>query len=227
MNVAAPLQWLISQPPVGVDHASGFNRLLHEGNQAVGRSVRNAPHPNPPNPFAVLLCRHCNQRLALGLPTARTLFQPSQIGFVHLHDPRESFPPGPYHGPPQFVQTHPSRLVATQAQNSLQSQGADPILLTRHPPHRPEPNRQRCPGALKNCSRRYRNLMSAPGALETPGSQRPSFALPAAPTPKPLRPSQAEQILPARFLATESSFELRQSPRIIFHRPFHGPPHYL
>src|SRR5271169_2136254 len=176
MNVAAPLQWLISQPPVGVDHASGFNRLLHEGNQAVGRSVRNAPHPNPPNPFAVLLCRHHNQRLALGLPTTHTLFQPTQIGLVRLHASRESFPSGPYHSSPQFVQTHPSRLVASQAQNPLESQGADPILLTRHPPHRPEPNRQGRPGALKNRSRRYRNLMSAAGTLQAPGSQWPSFA---------------------------------------------------
>lgn len=37
------------------------------------------------------------------------------------------------HGPPQFVQPRPSRLVTPPTQNTLHAQSTGPVLLTRHP----------------------------------------------------------------------------------------------
>jgi hypothetical protein len=54
-----------------------------------------------------------------------------------------------------------------------------------------------------------------------------SFAVTAARTRKPSRPAQTEQILSAGLLAAKPTFELRQSPGIVLHSLFHGPPHYL
>ncbi len=42
----------------------------------------------------------------------------------------------PDHGPPQLAQDRPSRFVAAQTQNTLQSQGADAALLIGDEPHR-------------------------------------------------------------------------------------------
>jgi len=80
MNVATLLQRLVSQPSVGMDHAARFDRLFHKANQTAGRSVHNPP------PLAVFLGRRHNQLLVRGLPTANTLFQPAQVGFVHFHN---------------------------------------------------------------------------------------------------------------------------------------------
>lgn len=48
-----------------------------------------------------------------------------------------------HHGTTQLVQQRPSRLVASQPQNALQSHCVDAILLAGDPPRRPKPQGQR------------------------------------------------------------------------------------
>ena len=69
MPVVLAFQALLTPPAVRMHHTAGLNRFLHKGHQAVGRSVRNALHPNTSNPSSVLFGCHHNQGLALGLPT--------------------------------------------------------------------------------------------------------------------------------------------------------------
>src|ERR1039457_1284227 len=107
VNVSVALERSIAQPAVGVDHVAGLHGLFHEGNQTLGRDVWDAPRPNSPDPLAVLLgCDH-NQRLAVGLSTANTLFQPTPIRLVHFNLPRESIPSWPHPSPPQVVLPRP------------------------------------------------------------------------------------------------------------------------
>jgi hypothetical protein len=128
---------------------------------------------------------------------------------------RQPFASGPDHRPPQLMQTRPSRLVAAPSKHMLQAQRADPVLLTRDPPHGPKPDRQRSPRILKNCSSRDRDLMAAAGALPASGSQRPSPAHPTAGTTKPTWPTERKQILTAGLLAAEPTLQLRLCARII------------
>src|SRR5664279_2578762 len=99
--------------------------------------------------------------------------------------------------------------------------------MTGHPPHGTKPDRQRRPRILENRSCRYRYLIAATRTLPEPRSERPSFGVIAARTPKPFWPAQAEQILSAGLLAAKPRFEFRKSPGIVLHHLFHGSLHYL
>ena len=60
--VAALLEPVAADPAIGVDEAPGFDRLLDEPLQAVGRPIGDVPHPNGPQPAtADLLDRHQNR----------------------------------------------------------------------------------------------------------------------------------------------------------------------
>jgi len=78
------------------------------------------------------------------------------------------------------------------------------------------------PRILENRPCRHRYLIPATRALSQCRSQQPSFGVIAARTPKPFRPAQAEQILPAGLLGAELRFEHRKSPGILRRRLFHG-----
>ena len=67
---------------------------------------------------------------------------------------------GPHHGPPQLVQPGPGGLVAAEAEGTLQPQGAHPVLLAGHEPHRQEPCPQRLAG-LRYRAGGYRGLPAA------------------------------------------------------------------
>ena len=79
---------------------------------------------------------------------------------ARLHRSREPVAARSYHRPTQFMQPSPGSLVTSQPQNPLQPQGTHPVFLRGHPPHRPEPNRQRRAGVLEDRPRRHRDLPS-------------------------------------------------------------------
>ena len=56
--------------------------------------------------------------------------EPAHQGLVDLDLPGEPIPPWAHHGPAQLVQPRPGGLLAPQAQDLLQAQGAGPGLLT-------------------------------------------------------------------------------------------------
>ncbi len=51
---------------------------------------------------------------------------------VHLHLARQLIPTWTHHSPAQFLQHHPSGLVASQSQQALQSQRTHPAFGGRH-----------------------------------------------------------------------------------------------
>src|SRR5215831_7722928 len=115
------------------------------------------------------------------------------------------------------VYAGPGSLVAAQTQHPLQTQSADAVLLSDHPPHRPEPNRERGVRILEDRSCRHRDFVGATRTPPPDRAQRPRLGAAAARTAKPFRPPKPEQIVPTRLLRTETPFQLRQSPRVVLH----------
>ena len=139
------------------------------------------------------------------------------MGLVHLDVARQPVPARPNHRSAELVQPRPRRLVAPQAQGSLQPQGAHPTLLVGDPPHRPKPRRQRGSGVLKNRPRRHRGLVGAARALPPPLPDAPRLGPVTPRAPKSLRPPELFQIRPTRLLGRESALEFGQISRIILH----------
>src|SRR3989475_2807180 len=217
MSVALLVQRLVSEPPVRVDHAAGFHRVLDEGNQTLGRGIGNRPQTNASDTPPLFLSRHHNQGFLFGLPTAHTFLQSAQVGFIYLHAAGQPIPPRPDHRPTQLMEPCPGLLVTSQPQHPLQTQGAGAIFLGGHPPHSPKPRRQGAPRILEDRSGCHRGLMTAPRTLQEHPAQGPILFTPAARTPKPIGPAQVEKILPTSLLRGKTGFELRKVPRVIFH----------
>src|SRR5215831_11707660 len=112
MRVAYAFKRIVARPPVGMYSAAWLNRLFYELHQAVPGSVRNALHANPSDAGPIFLSRDHNQGLTLRLSASHSLLQTTQIGFVHLHPPRQPIATRPYHRSPELVQPRPRGLIA-------------------------------------------------------------------------------------------------------------------
>ena len=83
---------------------------------------------------------------------AVALLQPAAVALVYLDSPREQLPARSHHGATEFMQPCPGGLIFLQTEHSLPSQRAGAVLLSGHPPHRAEPDRQRSPRVLEDRS---------------------------------------------------------------------------
>ena len=109
------------------------------------------PDATQATPADLLNC-HGNQHLIQLTPAPRAGLRCTPMGLVHLDVARQPVPARPNHRSAELVQPRPRRLVAPQAQGSLQPQGAHPTLLVGDPPHRPKPRRQRGSGGPEESS---------------------------------------------------------------------------
>src|SRR5450432_1187889 len=94
----------VSDPAIGVDRTAGFNSLLDERYQALGRRILDAPHTNTPDSRSIFLRSNDNQGLLLSLPSANTFLFAAVERLVHFHASREPVPARSHHGAPQFMQ---------------------------------------------------------------------------------------------------------------------------
>src|SRR6516164_7045306 len=120
------------------------------------------------------------------------------------------------------MQQRPGRLVALQAQNTLQAHGADPVLLAGHPPHGTKPQGQRQAAVLKDRTGGNRNLVVTTGTAYKTVAFRPALRLATARAAKTVRPTKLKEILPAGRLGRKACLQLPQVSRIILH----GQKHY-
>src|SRR5215471_20159337 len=217
MPVALLLQRLVSEPTVGVDHASRFHRILDEGNQTPGRGVGNPLQANAADTSSIFLSRNHNQGFLFGSPTAHPFLQSTQIGFIDFHCAGQPITARPDHRPTELVKPSPSLFVTPQAQDPLQAQGAGAVLLGGHPPHSPKPQSQLAPRVLEDRPGGDRGLTTARRTLQKHAPQRPILLTSTPRTAKPLGPAQAEKILAASLLGGKTCFELSQVPGIVFH----------
>jgi hypothetical protein len=183
-------QTFVALPSVGVYRAARRDAIFDEGVQAYRRGILNRPETDSPDALSICFRGHNYQGFFTLLPTSHSLFQSSQPGLVYFHPTRKFFSPWTNHGTPQLMQPGLSGLIASQSQDSFQSQSAGAVLLARHIPHGAKPNRQRLARALKDCPGSHRGLMVAGRALEQLGSQLPDFRSGSTLwTPKPIRPA--------------------------------------
>jgi hypothetical protein len=119
----------IAVPAIGMNGRARLDRLPDKLPQALGGDVLDAaPSDTTDGVTAFLGCQDYEGR-ALGFPASRPLFRATHIGLVDLDVARKPLTRWPHHDPIQLVQPDPGGLVASQAQHSLQAQGAHPVLL--------------------------------------------------------------------------------------------------
>src|SRR5208283_4976953 len=146
----------------------------------------------------------------------------SYQSLVHLYAPAQPIAARAHHGAAQFMQQRPGRLVALQAQHTLQADGTDAVLLAGHPPHGTKPQGQRQATVLKDRPGGNRALVVTTGTAHKTVGLRPALRLAAARAPKTVRPTKLKQVLPARRFRRKACLQLRQISRIILH----GQKHY-
>ena len=124
----------------------------------------------------VYLHRDCNDRFrCFVLPTAHlgrvfpyySATWTSDVRFINLHLTRELVATRTHHGPAQPMQHRPRRLIAAQAQGSLKTQCADPVLLIGQVPCRREPAAQWRARLRKDRAGRHRSLITAATTHQT------------------------------------------------------------
>ena len=133
--IAQLLQPLIRFPTVCMNTTPLNNRTLDKRMELDCRGIWNSSQTDASNAGTRLLGRDHHQRLARSTPSFPSRRRSTHLGFVHFDSTAEFVPAGSHHGPAQLVQNRPRCLIAAQAQDALQPQGAGPVLLTGHLPN--------------------------------------------------------------------------------------------
>lgn len=217
MRVSESWQLAVSTPSVCSDHRSTLRGLLHGRFQTGCRGIRDTAKPDSSDASIVDLRRNHDQRFPGGTPSALARPLSTYICFIHLHNPLQRVSPRPDHGTPQPMQPGPCRSVTAQSEDSLDPQGARAVLLPRHPPDCPKPQRQRLMRPVKDGTGDDRRLVVTPGTLEQHRTDRPSLPMVTQRARKPRWPAQPKQVVSTRFLRREPRFELRKRPGVVVH----------
>jgi len=213
----------IGRKPVGAHCAAWFYRCRDETMQGRPLHVRNGFEPNTTNPSTIFLDSNGNEHFILRQTPYQARFFSTPIGLIDFHDSRQTVTVRPNHGTAQLMHHHPRRLVASQPQNTLQTYGADAVLLAGHLPDGAKPDRQREMAVLKHSPGSNRHLVTAMATEPAVASHGPSFGCRATRTTPTARPTQCRQILDARLFAGKPLLQLQQRLGIILN---HNPKHY-
>ena len=217
MHVAQFGQAPIASPSICLDSAPRLDSLLNGSSQAGARCIRYAPESNSPDPTFFKLYHNNNQRLACCSSAPLSWFLPTYEDLVCLHRARKSVPSRSYHGTAELVHPRPSRMIAAQTKQTLQSQRVCSIFLTRHVPDSTKPKQQRLLCVLKNCTSRNGSLEATTSTVEQIPLCGPCFLMSTLWASKPFWPANLEQILKTRFLSSKSFLKIEQGSRIVLH----------
>jgi hypothetical protein len=217
VDIAVRFDRKIPSPGIGMHYATGLDGFSDEGNKAVGGSVRKLFHSDPSYTPAIFLSRNYYQRFVGLLAAAAAFLYATNVSFVDLDPTRKPFSPWSDHRATKLMKPHPCRLVASQAQNLLQSKCARSRFLARYVPHGAKPKRKGLTAILKDRTRSHRCLVATLRAVKQDSSRPPCLVISATGAVEPLWPSQPKQVLPTGFFAREPRLQLRQCPREIFH----------
>jgi len=220
MLISLLFQSSIPFPAIGMYNTAGLNRFFDERLQTARGRVSNSRHPYSSGAFSIFLgCNHY-QHLFLRLPSPQPLFRGSHVSLVNLDSDRQLVTSGADHGTPQFVEP-PPRGQVRDAQNPLHAQGAGPVLLVRHMPHRAKPQRQRKTTMLKDRSNGHRRLSSTSLAQQQSTAHPPCLCATASRTLESVRPSQLLQIKPACLFGRKLTLKFHQRSWVYFHTHLH------
>ena len=219
--VKITLQTQVRRQAIGLHRAARFDHLSDEAMQTDLGQVRNTPETNPTDAFAVRLDRDHDQGFVLCLSASPSGFFGSPIGFVHLDQAPQPIPARPDHRPPEFVQHGPGGLVAAQAQDPLQSQGADAIFLTGDMPHGPKPSGQGQVRVLEDRARCHRGLVPTVATEPQATPHGPSLSSAARRADETSGPPERKQVRLAGGVGGKTLLQHLQSSRVVFHDPEH------
>src|SRR5208282_5981588 len=213
--VDIPTQSQVGRQTIGSDGTPRLDGLGDKTMQARAGQVWDRTQPDAANAVPLLLSTHDNQGFFFRSPSRNAGFLTAPVGFVHFNNTRQPVAARPDHGSTQLVQDRPSGFVAAQTQRTLQSQGADAVLLVGDVPHRSKPSPQRQVAVLEDGARSDGNLVPATAAPPAIPPNLPSLS-PLAPGTYPtVRPTQACEVLDTRLLAVKALFQLHQVSWII------------
>src|SRR5579862_2911473 len=221
MDIATQPQ--VGRQAVGSDGAARLDSLSDKPVQAGARQIGDAAQPDAANAFPILLSGHDNQGFFFRSSSTNTGFLTAPVGFVHFNHTHQPVAAWPDHGSTQLVQDRPSGFVAAQTQRTLQSQGADAVLLVGDIPHGSKPSPQQQVAVLKDGARRDRYFIPATPAPPAIPPNLPSLSSLAPGTSPTARPAQPCKVFSTGLFIVKASFQFHQSPRIIFD---HDPEHY-
>lgn len=211
VSVAKHLKAIVAPSPISQHFRSGFYHSLNELFQAlciVARDILESYATGSRSSY--FYSCHDHGLGSLGAKTTAASLTAPDNDLIDFHLPGQKFAFWPYHGTTQLVEAVPSRLVAAQSKNSLQSQGADPSLLACDPPDRPEPESKRKVTALKNSACRDGDVHPASPTVPEATACFPSLAVGAARASEPRRPPNVGEIVFARLFGSEPMFEFEQ-----------------
>ena len=217
------LQSFVPLPSIRDYDGSWLDSPRHEPSEASGRRVWNAAQADASDALPIDLRGDRHQSLVSQVPAASSRFYATHVRFVHLHCPRQAISPRPHHRVPELLEAGPGRLVAPQAQQALQAQGADAVLLVGHPPHRQKPGTKRKMAPMKDRPGSDRRLVSARGAFDQTTSHGPVPAATTSRATEAAGPAQLDQVSATALFRGKPAFELGKRVRIIFHTTYHYP----
>lgn len=202
---------IVAPPPIGQHLRSGLDHALNEIFQALRGIARNLLESYPARPRSPYFYgRHEHGLRPVGTKATTASLTASDNELIDFHLPGQKFASRSYHGATQFVKAVPSRLVAAQPKNSLQSQGADPALLACDPPDCPKPESKGKATALENGACRDRDIPPASPTVPEAAACFPSLVMGAAWASEPRRPANPGEIILAGLVGSKPMFEFEQ-----------------
>ena len=197
-----------------MDPRAGSDGFLNKGNQAGGGHVLDSSQPDTPDTTPILLRSDYHDALGLRLSSGHALFGATDIGLIHLDCTTQLIPTGADHRSPQLVQPRPGGAVV-DAEDPLEAEGADPVLLVRHVPHGCEPGRQRRSSQVEDGARRHRCRMPAVRATSQTITSLPGGSTTAARAGEPIAPTQPLEIGDTVCIVGEPGHEILPSGRVV------------
>ncbi len=208
---------VVAAPGVGADLACALHVIEHEVGQDVLGGVRDALHPHSSGAAVAGFYGDRDQGFAVGAAPAPARFDAADDRLVDLDRAREQFAAGADHRAPELVKPRPRGLIAAQAQDALQPERADALLLIDDVPDGREPTRQRRPRAGEDRARRHRRLAAAHPAAAQAVAHLPPAAIDhgAKSAHEPVPPAQLLEVAPARCIVREPGQQLMPVARIV------------
>jgi hypothetical protein len=198
---------------VGRHDAAELDQLLDHRQQAVGAGIDDRRKANATHTAAALLDRDQHRRLLLGSTAVFAGCDAADVGLVNLDLASEPIAAGPDHRASELMQQRPGRLVAPEAEHTLERERAHPVLRAGRIPGRRKPGHKRQPRVGEDRPRRCRGAPVAGRAAQQTIAHPPARNATAGRADEAAHPAQPREIVEANGKRSESRAGRRAAPR--------------
>jgi len=164
------------------------SRPTHRGRTAYARAqIPWATVPLPQRPQGLSHRHHAH--------AFRHALRPANQDFIHFHPTGKAVTVRPNHCGTKAMQHRPGRLVGTEAQDTLKRLCRNTVFPRGHVPRNREPDCERSPRAMEDCSRCHRHATSAGLTPEPFVTESPAPTASAVRAHETMRPAQPIKIV--------------------------------